>query len=124
MEKVSKGQEIELQVEKLAFGGKAVAKVDGLIVFLDRAVPGQTVKARITKKKKNYAEGRVLEVLGQSPDYVEPFCPHFGVCGGCHWQDIAYDVLRHRVILSYEAEAEQRTPEDVIKSILNSVPVP
>ncbi len=122
MEKVSKGQEIELRVEKLAFGGKAVARVDGLIVFLDRAVPGQTVKARITKKKKNYAEGRVLEVLGQSPDYVEPFCPHFGVCGGCHWQDIAYDVQlywkRQHVLecLSHIAGIGETTVEPIIAS--------
>jgi 23S rRNA (uracil1939-C5)-methyltransferase len=53
MEKIIKGTDIELQIEKLAFGGKAVAKVDGFVVFLDHAVPGQTVKARIIIKKRN-----------------------------------------------------------------------
>ena len=91
MEKIVKGTDIELQVEKLAFGGKAVAKVDGFVIFLDRAVPGQIVKARITRKKRNYAEAKVIETLSQSPDYRPPVCPHFGTCGGCLWQDISYD---------------------------------
>ena len=95
MEKIAKGIETELFVEKLAFGGKAVARVDGFVVFLDRAVPGQTVRARIVKKKRNYAEARVLEVLSQSSDYVQPVCPHFGTCGGCLWQDISYPVQLH-----------------------------
>ncbi len=91
MEKITKGTDIELRVEKLAFGGKAVAKADGLVVFMDRAIPGQTVRARITRKKRNYAEARVIETLSQSPDYRPPVCPHFGICGGCHWQDISYE---------------------------------
>ncbi len=91
MEKIIKGTDIELQIEKLAFGGKAVAKVDGFVVFVDRAVPGQTVKVRITRKKRNYAEARVIETLSQSPEYRPPVCPHFGICGGCHWQDISYE---------------------------------
>jgi 23S rRNA (uracil1939-C5)-methyltransferase len=91
MEKIIKGTDIELQIEKLAFGGKAVARVDGFVVFLDHAVPGQTVKARITRKKRNYAEARAIETLSQSPDHRPPVCPHFGVCGGCQWQDISYE---------------------------------
>ena len=91
MEKIIKRTDIELKIEKLAFGGKAVARVDGFVVFVDRAVPGQTVKARITRKKRNYAEARVIETLSQSPDYLPPVCPHFGICGGCHWQDISYE---------------------------------
>lgn len=92
MDKITRGIETELFVEKLAFGGKAVARVDGFVVFLDHAVPGQTVRARIFKKKRNYAEAGVVEVLSQSPDYTPPLCPHFGICGGCLWQDISYDV--------------------------------
>ena len=91
MEKIAKGAEIELQVDKLAFGGKALARVDGFVVFLDRAVPGQTVKARITRKKRNYAEAKVIETISQSPGYRSAVCPHFGVCGGCFWQDISYE---------------------------------
>lgn len=90
MEKLKKGNEVELRVEKLAFGGKAIAKLDGFVVFLERAVPGQLVRAVILRKKRQFAEARVTEVLSQSPDYLEPFCPHFGVCGGCQWQDLDY----------------------------------
>ncbi len=91
MERIIKGTDIELRVEKLAFGGKAVARVGGFVVFLDHAVPGQTVKALITRKRRNYAEARVIETLSQSPDYRSPVCPHFGICGGCSWQDISYE---------------------------------
>jgi 23S rRNA (uracil1939-C5)-methyltransferase len=91
MEKITKGTETELFVEKLAFGGKAVARVEGFVVFLDHGVPGQTVRARIVKKKKNYAEAVTVEVISQSPDYTPPICPHFGICGGCLWQDISYE---------------------------------
>jgi 23S rRNA (uracil1939-C5)-methyltransferase len=91
MEKIIKGTVIDLRVEKLAFGGKAVARVDGFVVFLDHAVPGQTVKALITRKKRNYAEARVIETLSQSSEYRPPVCAHFGICGGCIWQDISYE---------------------------------
>jgi 23S rRNA (uracil1939-C5)-methyltransferase len=91
VEKIAKGAEIELQVDKLAFGGKGLSRVDGFVVFLDRAVPGQRVKARITRKKRNYAEARVIETLSQPPGYKPPVCEHFGVCGGCFWQDISYE---------------------------------
>ena len=91
MIEVRKGMEVELFIEKLAFGGKALARVDGLVVFVDHALPGQRVRVRITRKKRQFAEGYVQEMLSQSPVYVEPFCPHFGVCGGCSWQDLRYE---------------------------------
>jgi 23S rRNA (uracil1939-C5)-methyltransferase len=91
MTDIRKGTEVDLQVEKLAFGGKALARVDGLVVFIDHALPGQRVRVMITKKKRQYAEGYVKECLSQSPHYVEPVCPHFGVCGGCSWQDLKYE---------------------------------
>ncbi|GLI34350.1 23S rRNA (uracil(1939)-C(5))-methyltransferase RlmD [Desulforhabdus amnigena] len=90
MDLIRKGAEIELVVEKLAFGGKAVARVDGFVIFLEHALPGQRVLARVNRKKRQYAEAQVLGILSQSSDYVEPFCPHFGVCGGCRWQDLSY----------------------------------
>jgi len=90
MQAIRKGAELPVLVEKLAFGGKAVAHVDGFVIFIDHALPGQLVKVRITRKKRQYAEARVIETIGQSPIYAEPFCPHFGVCGGCRWQDLPY----------------------------------
>ncbi len=88
---IRKGMEVELEVEKLAFGGRALARVGNFVVFLDHAVPGQRARVRITAKKRRFAEGFVQEVLSQSPQYVEPFCPSFGVCGGCSWQDLRYE---------------------------------
>lgn len=88
---LSKGAEVDLCIEKLAFGGKALGRVDGFVVFVDHAVPGQRVRVRITRKKARFAEAGVVQLLAQSPAYAPPFCPHFGVCGGCQWQDLAYE---------------------------------
>ncbi len=87
----AKGAEVDLYIEKLAFGGKALGRIEGLVVFVDHAVPGQRVRVRITRKKAQFAEGRVIKVMGQSPAYVAPRCRHFGLCGGCQWQDLAYE---------------------------------
>ena len=92
---LSKGAEVDLAIEKIAFGGKALGRVDGFVVFVDHAIPGQTVRVRITRKKSQFAEARVVRLLAQSPAYTPPFCPHFGVCGGCQWQDLAYEEQLH-----------------------------
>jgi 23S rRNA (uracil1939-C5)-methyltransferase len=91
----SKGAEIDLFIEKLALGGKAVGRVDGFVVFVEHAIPGQRVRVLITRKKAQFAEGRLVKVLTQSPAYAPPFCPHFGFCGGCQWQDLAYREQLH-----------------------------
>lgn len=70
--------------------GKAVGKIDGLTVFVPFAVPGDVVDVEIFKKKKNFAEGRLLAVKKSSPDRIEPVCEHFGLCGGCKWQNMSY----------------------------------
>ena len=92
---VRKGAELELDVQKLAFGGQGLARVDDFVVFLDRALPGQRVRARITRKRRQYAEARCLGVLTQSQHYQPAFCQHFGVCGGCSWQELPYDQQLH-----------------------------
>jgi 23S rRNA (uracil1939-C5)-methyltransferase len=92
---LSKGAEVDLYIEKLAFGGKALGRVDGFVVFVEHAVPGQKVRVRITRKKSRFAEAEVVQLLAQSPAYAPPFCPHFGLCGGCQWQDLAYDEQLH-----------------------------
>jgi 23S rRNA (uracil1939-C5)-methyltransferase len=92
---VDKGVELELSIEKLAFGGKALGRVAGFVVFVEHAIPGQKVRVQVTRKKPHFAEARVIQVLTQSPAYEPPFCPHFGLCGGCQWQDIAYAEQLH-----------------------------
>jgi 23S rRNA (uracil1939-C5)-methyltransferase len=91
MQPIRKGAELDLEITKLAFGGNAIAYGDGLVIFLEQGIPGQKVRARITRKKTQYAEGQVLEVVSPAPGEIEPFCPHFGVCGGCRWQNLAYE---------------------------------
>ncbi|MFW6237224.1 MAG: 23S rRNA (uracil(1939)-C(5))-methyltransferase RlmD [Desulfosudaceae bacterium] len=87
---VKKGAEVELGIEDLAFGGRGVARYNGLTVFVDNAVPGDTVRARIIKKKKRFAEARLLEVLAPSAFRREPVCPLCGYCGGCRLQILEY----------------------------------
>jgi 23S rRNA (uracil1939-C5)-methyltransferase len=89
---LKKGQEIELEIQSLAYGTKGVARLNGYVVFVEEALPGQRVRAQIVKKKKDYAEARPLEVLQQSPDFVEPRCKHFDDCGGCRLQNLSYEV--------------------------------
>jgi 23S rRNA (uracil1939-C5)-methyltransferase len=91
MIELKKGDEIELVVESLSFGGKGLARVNGFVVFIDRTIPGQRVLVRITRKKPSYAEARVLEVLEDSPLAITPRCSHFGTCGGCLWQNLPYE---------------------------------
>lgn len=88
---VKKGQEIELVIEKLAFGGKGIAKEDGMTIFVDQAIPGDRVVARVYKRKKSYAEARVLERIVPSEDRIEAPCPYSGLCGGCKLQFLNYD---------------------------------
>jgi len=81
----------DVQIEAVAAEGKALAHTeDGIVVFVELAVPGDVVDIRVTKKKKSYLEGRILKLKKPSPDRLEPFCQHFGVCGGCKWQPLPY----------------------------------
>ena len=87
---VKKKQIIECEVTDVAYGGKGLAKVDGFAVFIDQTVTGDRVAARITRKKRNYAEAVVQEMLTPSTLRVEPCCRYSGFCGGCKWQFIDY----------------------------------
>ncbi len=80
-----------LSIIDIAEEGKGVGKADELVVFVDKAVPGDIADVRIVKKKKNLAEA-VIETLHTPSEYrTDPFCQHFGVCGGCKWQHMQYD---------------------------------
>lgn len=88
---VKRGQELELEISDLAFGGRGIAKVDGFAVFVDQTAPGDRVLARITKKKKNFAEARMIRMLAASSLRVTPPCAYCGHCGGCKWQFLPYE---------------------------------
>src|SRR5881392_2751060 len=88
---VTKGDELELDVDSLAFGGNGVARLDGFVVFVRRGLPGDRVRARVTKVKRSHAEALATEVLRPGPERVEAPCAHYPACGGCRFQDLAYE---------------------------------
>ena len=75
----------------VAAEGKAIAKIDHLVIFVPFAVPGDVVDLQMTKKRSSYAEAEVIKFHQYSPRRVVPFCEHFGVCGGCKWQCLPYE---------------------------------
>jgi len=91
MKSLKRNDIVEVTVESLALGGNAVAHLDGFTIFIKRALPHQKVKAQITRKKENYAEARVIEIITHSPDEVTPRCSFFGTCGGCSFQNLDYE---------------------------------
>jgi 23S rRNA (uracil1939-C5)-methyltransferase len=79
-----------LPVTGYAAEGKALGRINGKVIFIEAAVPGDIVDVLLTKNKKDWAEGRAIRFQEYAKDRVEPFCIHFGVCGGCKWQMLPY----------------------------------
>jgi 23S rRNA (uracil1939-C5)-methyltransferase len=95
-------------IEDYAAEGKSLARVDGKVIFIENAVPGDIVDVRLSKNKKDWAEGHITAFHRYSPDRVEPFCAHFGVCGGCRWQMLPY---------SLQLRYKQQQVEEVLRRI-------
>lgn len=111
-----------LSIIDIAEEGKGVAKADELVVFVDKAVPGDVVDVKVIKKKKNFAEG-VIETLHTASEWrTDPFCQHFGTCGGCKWQHMQYDAQLHFKQKNVEAALQRLAKIDVssIEPILGS----
>jgi 23S rRNA (uracil1939-C5)-methyltransferase len=81
----------QAEITDYAAEGKALTKVDGKVIFVKGAVPGDVVDIQLLKSKKDWAEGQVLHFHQRSTRRIDPFCKHFGVCGGCSWQMIPYE---------------------------------
>ena len=91
----------KILVEDYAAGGKSLARVDGKVIFIENAVPGDVVDVRLLKNKKDWAEGIPVQIHSLSSDRLIPFCSHFGVCGGCQWQMLPYEkqlLYKHREV--------------------------
>jgi 23S rRNA (uracil1939-C5)-methyltransferase len=88
---VSKGDELELRIDSLAYGGAGVARLNGFVVFVKRGLPGDTVRAAVTKVKRSHAEAQALEVVEAGARRVQAPCAHYPACGGCRFQDLAYE---------------------------------
>jgi 23S rRNA (uracil1939-C5)-methyltransferase len=79
-----------VEIVDVAAEGKAIAKVDDMVVFIPYVVPGDVIDLQLTRKKNNYAEGKPVRFISYSPNRTEAFCEHFGICGGCKWQILPY----------------------------------
>ena len=103
---MKRSDEVTVDVERFAAEGKGIARVDGRVMFIKGGVPGDKIRARLTRIKKNFLEGTVLEVLSPSPLRLAPRCRYFGACGGCTWQHVQYqtqlDFKRQQVIEALE----------------------
>jgi len=103
-----RGQDIEVEVESVGMEGPGVGRVDDLVVFVARGLPGERVRARVTHAKRHFVQARAVEVLRASPLRVAAPCTHLGVCGGCSWQD-----------LDYEAQLDAKT--DIVRESLRRI---
>ncbi len=103
---LKKGQQLELDISDIAIGGMGFTKYEDFAVFIKGVVPQDRVLAQIIKKKKNYAEARLIQLISSSPLRIPPPCPYSGYCGGCAWQFLNYDsqldYKRRHVIQSLE----------------------
>jgi 23S rRNA (uracil1939-C5)-methyltransferase len=105
---VTKDQELELHVDSLAYGGNGVARLNGFVVFVRRGLPGDTVRARVTKVKRSHAEALAVEVLEPGPQRTDAPCAHYPACGGCRFQDLAYEA---------QVESKQAQVADALRRI-------
>ncbi len=81
----------DLEITSISADGKAVGRHEGLVVFVKQGAPGDIADVEVTFKKKKFAEGRIVNLKKASDERVEPFCQHFGTCGGCKWQHLSYE---------------------------------
>lgn len=95
-------------ISAVAAEGKSIARIDDIVVFIPYGAPGDIANVKLDKKKKNYGEGHITELVKPSELRVEPFCPHFGICGGCKWQHLPY---------SYQLEYKQQQVADAMQRI-------
>ncbi len=112
----------QVLIEGIAAEGKCIARVDEQVIFVEKVAPGDVVDVRITRKKPNFMEATPVKFHSYSKERVEPFCNHFGTCGGCKWQHIPYKVqlkYKHQqVVDNLERIAKVELPE--ITPILGS----
>lgn len=122
-EHIQPGTELELNLDKLALGGNAVGRAAGLVLFVERGLPGQRARVRVTQRKKRHAEAQLLEILRPGTRQTEPPCPHFAHCGGCDWQHLDYDAqLEWKRTITAEALQRIGGKEDV--QVLPTLPSP
>ena len=104
----------EVRIESAGIQGRGVARADGMVMFIENAVPGDLVDVEIFKKKKSFMEGKTVFIHEASPSRIQPDCKHFGVCGGCKWQHMDYrmqlEVKQNGVVDNLERIAKVAFP--------------
>lgn len=112
----------QVEVFDIAEEGKGVSRIEECVVFIESSVPGDVAEIEVYRKKKNFAEARIKDLIQPSPDRVQPFCEHFGVCGGCKWQHLNYEAQLHYKQKSVQNALERIGKIDAkhIESILPS----
>jgi 23S rRNA (uracil1939-C5)-methyltransferase len=106
----------KVKIEELAAEGKSLSRVDGRVIFTEYTAPGDVVDLRVYKSKKNFAEAEVLNYHEKSSERVEPFCSHFGTCGGCKLQHINYETQ-----LFFKAKQVKDNLERIGKVVLSDI---
>ncbi len=106
--KIKRKQELDVRIEKVAFGGQGIARINDFVLFVDGGIPGDRLRVRVRKVKKNYAEAYPLELLEPSDLRIDPPCQHFGYCGGCKWQNVPYETQ-----LQFKAEQVKEALEHI-----------
>ncbi len=89
-----RGHLLEVRFESLAYGGEAIARHEGFVLFTRYGAPGEKALVRVGRVKKNYAEAKIVKIIEPAPERIEPFCPLFTICGGCSWQHLPIEVQR------------------------------
>jgi 23S rRNA (uracil1939-C5)-methyltransferase len=114
---------VKLDITDLAFDGKAVAHMDGKVVFLKGGLPGETVMARITRSKPRYDQAIVTEILTKSPERIAAPCSHVDHCGGCTWQDLQYEsqLTYKKKQVNDCLERLGKLPDVVVHDVIGSV---
>lgn len=121
---------IELEIEKMSSGPTAVGRLQTpdnprpMVVFVEGTLPGEKIKAKLTKNHKSYWEAELVEIMRPSPDRVEAPCPVFGKCGGCQWQHLSYSAQIHAKedILLHHIARTTRLAQDELKAKLKTYP--
>ena len=114
---------VELRIDSLVFGGNGIGRLDGKAIFVPLTAPGDQIRCRIVRDKGRWAEAELVEILAPAPERIIPPCPVFGLCGGCQWQFLPYDV---------QAQWKERIYRDLLQrqagvapeNILPIVPAP
>ncbi|HKK05745.1 MAG TPA: 23S rRNA (uracil(1939)-C(5))-methyltransferase RlmD [Gammaproteobacteria bacterium] len=118
------GDPIEAHVEALSHDGRGVARIDGKTVFVDGALPGESVRLVYTRSRRDYDEGRAVEVVRADVDRVVPRCAHFGVCGGCSLQHLSPEAqiaAKQRRLLDNLARIGKVEPAEVFPALTGPV---